>query len=122
MSYQEITPVSYPITLIKNDDWNREIEIFQSDGVTPFNFTGWVAKAQVRESNTSPSALITFSTSGATLVLELGKLTLIAPKANTDIVSGVKIWDCEFTDADGKQRTLIRPSRFNITEDVTEVP
>ena len=119
MAYEEISPVSYPITLIKNDDWNREIEIFQSDGSTGFVFSGWSAKAQVREDDTSTSALITFSTSAGTLTLATGKLTLIAAKANTDIDPGVKIWDCEFTDSDGKQRTLIKPSNFTITEDVT---
>ena len=119
MAYEEITPVSYPVTLIKNDDWNREIVMFQSDGSTEFNFDGWSAKAQVREDDTSTSALITFSTSAGTMTLATGKLTLIAAKANTDIEPGVKIWDCEFTDSDGKQRTLIKPSNFTITEDVT---
>ena len=119
MSYQEITPVSYPITLLKNDDWNREIVIYQSNGSTGFNFSGWSAKAQVRETDTSTSVLITFSTTAGTMTLATGKMTLIAAKANTDISTGVKIWDCEFTDADGKQRTLIKPSKFTITEDVT---
>ena len=119
MAYAEITPVSYPITLLRNDDWNREIVIYQSDGSTGFNFTGWSAKAQVRENDESTSALITFSTSASTITLATGKMTLIAAKANTDISAGVKIWDCEFTDADGKQRTLIKPSNFTITEDVT---
>ncbi len=119
MAYQEITPVSYPVTLLRNDDWNREIVIFQSDGSTGFNFTGWSGKAQVRENNESTSPLITFSTSAGTMTLATGKMTLIAAKVNTDINSGVKIWDCEFTDSDGKQRTLIKPSNFTITEDVT---
>ncbi len=119
MAYEEITPVSYPITLLKNDDWNREIVMYQSDGSTLFIFTDWSAKAQVREDDTSTSALITFSTSAGTLTLATGLLTLIAPKANTDISPGVKIWDCEFTDAEGRQRTLIKPSNFTIIEDVT---
>ena len=57
MAYEEITPVGYPITLTRNDDWNREIEIFQSDGVTGWNFAGWSAKAQVREDDTSGSTV-----------------------------------------------------------------
>ena len=119
MAYEEITPVSYPITLLRNDDWNREIVIYQSDGSTGFVFTSWAAKAQVRVSDISTSALITFSTTAGTMTLATGKITLIAAKANTDLAPGVYIWDCEFTDADGKQRTLIKPSRFTITEDVT---
>ena len=119
MAYQEITSVQYPVTLIRNDDWNREIVIYQSDGSTGFVFTSWSAKAQIRVNDESTSALITFSTSAGTLTLATGKMTLIADKANTDLSPGVYIWDCEFTDADGKQRTLIKPSKFTITEDVT---
>ena len=123
MAYEEITSVQYPITLIRNDDWNREIEVFNSDGVTGFDFTGWSGKAEVRlrAAGTSP-VLITFdSTIGTpTMTLATGLITLIAPKATTDLNPNTYVWDLEFTDADGLNRTLIKNSPFTIIEDVTQ--
>lgn len=118
MAYQEISAVQYPITLVRNDDWNKEIPVNDSAG-DPFLFTGWEAKAEVRKYSGS-AVVITFDTTAATMTLTEGKITLIAAKANTDIENGNYVWDCEFTDADGKIRTLIRSSKFTIVEDITE--
>ena len=123
MAYEEISSVQYPITLTRNDDWNREIEVFASDGTTPFDFTGWSGKAEVRSraAGTSP-VIITFdSTIGTpTMTLAAGLITLIAPKATTDLNPNTYVWDLEFVDADGKSRTLIKNGPFTIVEDVTQ--
>lgn len=118
----EITSVQYPITLIRNDDWNREITVNDANG-DPFDFTGWEGKAEVRKSasGTSP-AVITFDTTlgTPTMTLTSGKITLIADKANTDINPGTYVWDVQFVDDAGKTRTLIKSGPFTITEDVTQ--
>ena len=121
MAYSEITPIQYPVTLIRNDSWNREITVNDANG-NAYDFTGWQGKAEVRKraSGTSP-VLITFDTTGGTMTLTSGKITLIAAKANTDLNPGVYVWDLEFTDADGLARTLIKNGPFTIVEDVTQV-
>ena len=122
MAYSEITPVQYPITLTKGDDWNREITVNDAAGVA-FDFTGWTGKAEVRKSasGTSPVVITFDSTIGTpTMVLSSGKITLIADKANTNINPGPYVWDLQFVDADGRTRTLIKNGPFTITEDVTQ--
>ena len=122
MPYVEISPVQAPVTLVRNDDWNRQIKVFAEDGTTPFDFTGWSAKAEVRKSASGNSpVLITFDTTGGTMTLTSGLITLIAAKATTDINPNTYRWDVEFVDADGRSRTLIKSSPFTIVEDVTQV-
>jgi len=120
MAYSKITSEQYPISLVKGDDWNREITVNDASG-NPFDFTGWTGKAEVRKSasGTSP-VVITFDTSAATMTLTSGKITLIAAKATTDINPSSYVWDLQFVDADGLTRTLIKNGPFTITEDVTE--
>ena len=122
MPYSEISSVQYPITLIRNDDWNREIAVNNASG-TGFDFTGWQGKAEVRARAAGASpVLITFDTQAGTptMTLETGKITLIAASADTDINPGTYVWDLEFTDADGLKRTLIKNGPFTIIEDVTQ--
>ena len=120
MAYQEITAQKYPIELIRNDDWNKEIPVYADDAETiPFDFTGWAGKATVKINAKATSGVITFDTTAGTMALTSGKITLIAAKATTDIEPTSYVWDLEFTDADGKTRTLVKNSPFNILDDVT---
>ena len=41
-----ITPAD--LCLYQGDDWGATVTVYQSDGVTPANLTGYIAQAQIR--------------------------------------------------------------------------
>lgn len=118
MSYVQVTPVEYPLEFTKNDTWIIEIPVVDANG-DEFDFNGWTAEAHVMVSKHATTAVVTFSSYDLTLELESGILRLNLDYSETNVEAKTYVWDCEFTDPDGRRLTLIKPSEFKVNEDVT---
>ena len=121
MAFQYITEKTYPIyNMIAGDDWRKLVPVVQSDGSTEFDFTGWQALAQVRK-KIDGSLIIEFDSYDGTIEFSGGDIFLIADKDDTtNLTAGLYIWDCQFQDAQGRRRTLIIKSDFEIIGGSTE--
>jgi hypothetical protein len=119
MAFQYIKAQLYPISnppVVVGDDWRRLVPVYQKNKTDEFNFTGWSAKAHVRNKITG-EIIATFDSeaSPATIEFDGGKMYLIKPKEETiDVVPDSYVWDCEFVDTDGYERTLILESLFEV--------
>lgn len=115
-----ISSIQYPLNkIVRNDDMFVQIPVEDEDGVA-FDFTGWTGKAEVRTTSSSPSVVLTFSTSGGTMDITTtaGIIELTQPLANMGINADSYVWDLQFNDGT-IERTLITESQFTVIDDVT---
>lgn len=72
---------SEPISLVPADDWSEVVNLFQQDGTTPLNLTGWtITKAEVRTKEGDLTIALTVDPSQ----LPAGKIPISASKTITD--------------------------------------
>ena len=103
----------------RRTDWRILIPVVVSDGVSPFDFTGWQAHAQIRK-KVAGTLIADFDTYDATIELDGGNMYLIRDKDDTDIKANQYVWDCFFLDTEGQTRGLIIESIFEIIGGPTE--
>lgn len=117
MAFEYITAKQYPIEhMIIGTDWYEQIPIYQADGVTEWDFSGWEAYAAVKDKLTD-EVIIEFDSTASVPTIEFvgGKMYLVADAADTELLTpGQEVWFCKFTDAEGKNRVLILESPFCI--------
>jgi len=116
-----ISSIQYPLNkIVRNDDMFIQIPVEDGDGVA-FDFTGWTGKAEVRTTSSSPSVVLTFSTSGGTMDISVaGTIELTQPLASMGINADSYVWDLQFNDGT-IESTLITESQFTVIDDVTEL-
>lgn len=85
------------------------------------NLTGYSARMQVRESHSSPSALVSLSSGGGSMTLGgvNGTVTFTIPAATTaSLRSGSYLYDLEIESASGEVTRLLE-GKFKVTPEIT---
>lgn len=99
-------PGTYSPTFVQGDDWRAELTIDDANG-DPLDMTGYTFLAQARTKAKSASVAFSFTvdtTSAASGVLVLE----VADTVTVDVNPGTYEWDLQWTDGDGKIRTILR--------------
>lgn len=109
---------SYNIVTVEGDTFIFNATI-DTDG-TPWDFTGYTAKMQVRESSVSNGTLLDLSTDNYITLSPLGNISITVPPSVTQNVrDGRWIYDLEVTSGGGQKTTLLQGS-FIVSPQVTE--
>lgn len=80
-----MTPFRQDFTIVQGADFQRDIEVFQSDGVTPFDVTGWTAAWEIRGSLTGPQ--LVRKTGAPGVELTAGHCALALTAAETEALA-----------------------------------
>jgi hypothetical protein len=109
---------SYNIVTVEGDTWifNAVVDI---DG-TPWDFTSYTAKMQVRESSVSTVNLLNLSTSNYITLTSVGGISITVPAGvMAEVSNGRWVYDFEVTSAGGVKTTLLQGA-FIISPQVSE--
>ncbi len=101
-------PASYPIELVRGDDYDLELTFKKSETGPVIPLTGRSYRAQVRRLTSDDELLATFTVD--TTRLADGVVRLGLPKAVTATLPRTAVWDCKETGTDGKVRTILAGS------------
>ena len=113
---------NYPMNVPQGATFTRTFTV-TIDG-DPWNFTGYSALMQVRESFDSPVAAITLGTFNGMIALgdEQGTITLTIDADTTDnLTAGAYVYDMEVTSAGGEVTRILPTAPFNVLPGVTRV-
>lgn len=78
------TPVQVDIAIWQGATWDPVWTLYQADGVTPWNLTGWGARLQFREDWNSAQPVVSLTdTNGITLGGPAGTISLLISAADT---------------------------------------
>jgi len=109
---------SYNIVTVEGDTWVFN-SVVDTDGF-PWDFTGYTAKMQVRESTVSTGTLLNLSTSNYITLNSLGQISITVPSTvMANVKDGRFVYDLEVTSAGGVKTTLLQGS-FIVSPQVTE--
>jgi hypothetical protein len=109
---------NYTIVTVEGDTWIFNATV-DTDG-TPWDFTGYTAKMQVRESLVSTSKLLDLSTSNYISLNSSGGISITVPSSVMSTVSsGRWVYDFEVTSVGGVRTTLLSGS-FIVSPQVTD--
>ncbi len=97
-------PASYPIELVRGDDYDLELTFKTPTGAV-IPLTGRSYRAQVRRLATDDALLANFTVDTARL--GEGVVTLRLPRTTTATLPRTAVWDCEETGNDSKVRTIL---------------
>lgn len=118
-------PASVVLKAKRNDTFSKPIIGYAKDG-TPFNFSGYTFRLQVRRFTDDDSVLIEMTDDSFTITqnmdgVETGRMNQVNirhPKEMMDVVTGKWTYDLEMTDPDGIVQTIME-GPFIITKDRT---
>lgn len=116
-----ISPVVFNLEFTKNDDWVRDIPVWaDNDETIPFVFTDWTGIMEVKKRSFGNPVIATFKTSDNTMVLTEGNIHLELAKTKTGVPSETYVYDIEFNDDNGDNRTLFIKSDFLVRPEITD--
>ncbi len=98
-------PASYPIELVRGDDYDLELTFKTSASGAVIPLTGRSYRAQVRRLASDDALLATFTVDTARLADGVVRLSL--PRTITATLPRTAVWDCEETGTDAKVRTIL---------------
>lgn len=109
---------SYNIVTVEGDTWTFNATI-DTDGVV-WNFNGYTAKMQVRESDVSTTKLLDLSTSNYITLSSVGGISITVPSSvMSGVAAGRWVYDFEVTSPGGVRTTLLQGA-FIISPQVTD--
>jgi hypothetical protein len=105
-----MNPQSYPLTIIQGSDFEFNFQI-RNKGGAYWNIIGWTARMQVRTFPTSPTALLSISTSDYIDLSENGTVTILVPASVTSTLKAVNgVYDIELVNPSGAVYKPLRGS------------
>jgi len=116
-----ISPIKYPLSIVRNQDLLIEIPVTDEDG-NAWDWTNpgqWTGKAEVRDTSSSATVLLTFETPTTMDLTTNGILQITLPAASLTVNEGKYVWDVRLNDST-IERILITESTFTIIDNVTE--
>lgn len=98
-------PLQHPMRVVRGDDLTITVQIFQADGVTPQDVSGWTGAAFMRApvAGDGRAATVDTATLGAT-----GFVLLRWPRVVTEnLTPGDGVWDLELIDLSDTKQTPV---------------
>ena len=109
---------NYSIVTVQGDTWTFNATV-DTDG-TPWDFTSYTAKMQVRESTVANTTLLSLSTSNYIALDASGGISITVPASiMNDVPDGRWVYDFEVTSAGGVKTTLLQGA-FIVSPQVTD--
>lgn len=109
---------NYPIITVEGDTWTFNATV-DTDG-TPWDFTSYTGKLQVRASTLATNKLLDVSTSNYMSLNSSGNISITVPSSVMATVNeGRYVYDLEVTSAGGQKTTLLQGA-FVVSPQVSE--
>jgi len=111
-------PTNASLNLYQGDDWAGLVSVYQADGTTPFDLTGYTARAQIRRDVADRALDVLAEITIGVVDAAGGLLSLDLDHTVTATLSGHLLWDLQLTDAAGEITTILAGG-VNVTSEVT---
>ena len=106
------------LELYQGDDYSALVTVYEADGTTPVNLTGYTPRAQIRRDVADRAAEVLAEITIAIADAAGGMLTLALDHDVTVTLSGKLLWDLQLTDSLGGITTILAGA-VNVTSEVT---
>lgn len=106
------------ISIVRGDDYKLVVTL--SNGVTPFDLTGYTAKAQIRPTTAVSAPLTAEFTCTIVAPATDGVIELTLSHTVTETLTGNGYWDLQITDGTGWVTTIVSGA-VTMVPDVTRV-
>ena len=113
-----VLKVSLDVTCMRKDTFSLDMDWTDSN-TNPIDLTAYTFKAQVRQTQTSASALLTFDDSDFTKDAS-GNLTMEKSASDMSISAGNYFWDLQATKTSDSSVETWAGGLFIIQQDITE--